>query len=142
MLLRRNKSSVPPEEQKNLIYKIPRLRRFLHWPNQQTPGATTAKIFTLAKPADPWCHDCEDFYIGQTSRPLVPRLRRFLHWPNQQTPGATTAKIFTLAKPADPWCHDCEDFYIGQTSRPLVKRIKEHEAGMLPSQQLYGFINR
>ena len=39
-ILSHTKSSVPPEKQKNRIYKIP-------------------------------CHDCEDFYIGQTSRPLV-----------------------------------------------------------------------
>ena len=43
-MLSHTKSSVPPEKQKNLIYKIP-------------------------------CHDCEDFYIGQTSRLLVKRIK-------------------------------------------------------------------
>ena len=43
-MLSHTKSYVPPEKQKNLIYKIP-------------------------------CHDCEDFYIGQTSRPLVKRIK-------------------------------------------------------------------
>ena len=42
--LSHKKFSVPPEKQKNLIYKIP-------------------------------CHDCEDFYISQTSRSLVKRIK-------------------------------------------------------------------